>query len=111
MPSGRKESLLPFRAGKVVAGPEADWKGRSAAEVLGLPESLHEAEHAGERVFHRLHRENREFLTVSAPIRAGEAEAAWRLWVALPLREAMAEVRSLRGKGRLGRWLADSENC
>ena len=99
------DGIRPMEAGfgliaahnhKVVAGPEPEWKGKPAAEVLGLPESMHEAEHAGERGFHCLERGDREYGTVSVPIRAGKAEAAWRLWVALPLREAMAEVRSLR---------------
>jgi methyl-accepting chemotaxis protein len=80
----------------VAAGPEPTWIGKSAADILGPSEASREAVHAGEEVRHRIRLEGREFLAVSTPVRAGGSEDLWRLWVALPAREAMAEARSLR---------------
>jgi methyl-accepting chemotaxis protein len=88
--------LIAAQNHNVVAGPEPEWNGKPAAEVLGLPEAVHEAAHDGEMVRPHIHRNGREYLAAASAIHAGKAEAAWQLWVALPMREAMAEVRSLR---------------
>ncbi len=95
-PLGAGFGLVAAQNHNVAAGPEAEWSGKPAAEVLDLPEKVHEAAHAGESIRHHVHLDGREYLAASSAIRVGKAEEAWRLWVALPMREAMAEVRSLR---------------
>ena len=88
--------LIAAQNHNVVAGPEPEWNGKPAAEVLGLTEAVHEDAHDGKMVRPHIQLDGREYLAAASAIHAGKAEAAWQLWVALPMREAMAEVRSLR---------------
>jgi methyl-accepting chemotaxis protein len=95
-PLGSGFGLIAAQNHTVVAGPNPEWNGEPSAKVLGLTESVHEAAHGGERVRPHIQLNGREYLAAASAVHAGKAEAAWQLWVALPLREAMAEVRSLR---------------
>ncbi len=100
-PMGAGFGIIAAQNHRVVAGPDPAWDGKPVKEVLSLTEHAHEAFHSDHRAYQRIDLVGIPTLVTSVPVRVGESDAAWRLWVALPEESAMASVRSLQRWGLL----------
>jgi methyl-accepting chemotaxis protein len=95
-PMGVGFGIVAAQNHRVVAGPDPEWEGRPVEEVLSLSEHVHDAFHSDHRFSRKIQLDGIPVLIASVPVRAGDSESAWQLWVALPEKAAMASARSLQ---------------
>jgi methyl-accepting chemotaxis protein len=95
-PMGSGFGVIAAQNHRVVAGPNPEWNGKPLADALAITEQAHEAFHSRHQFSHKTDLDGVPTLIASMPVRAGNSDASWRLWVALPEKTAMASALSLQ---------------